>query len=273
MYLIFDIGGTNMRLAVSRDGRELNAQKTIPTPVDDFEKAMRQIKEVAEELAGGEKFAAIAGGTAGSLDTEHGVLLRAPHMPGWIQKPLKKELDGMFSAPVYLENDATFAGLGEATAGAAKGYVIAVYVAVGTGVGGARIVDGVIDRNVSGFEPGHQIINYDGDIRTLEEYVSGSGFLGRFGKLPESITDSGVWEEAAQLLAVGLSNTILHWSPDILVLGGSVILHSPFPFDLFKEYLTTHILSVFPAVPEVKKAALGDVSGLQGALVFLHTAS
>ena len=259
-----------MRLAVSKDGKVISEPKIISTPVSNFEEGMRIFWEVAEQLTGGEKIEAVAGGVAGTLDKEHSVLLRAPNIPGWVGKPLKKRLEEVFHVPVHLENDAALAGLGEATTGAARGYGIAAYVTVSTGVGGVRIVDGKIDRNAWGFEIGHQIINYDGETRTLEEYVSGSGFIRRFGKTPQEVKDSVIWEEAARLLAVGLHNTLLHWSPEVVVLGGPMILQSPFSFEIFKQYFEKSVLEVFSSTPEVKKGELGDKGGLYGALAFLY---
>lgn len=259
-----------MRLAVSNDGKELGEQKTVPTPRDDFEAGMRIFQEISDELTKGESMKAVAGGIAGTLDKEHTMAVRSPHMPGWVNQPLKKRMENLFSAPVHLENDAALAGLGEVAAGAGRGYGVAAYVTVSTGVGGARIVDGKIDRNASGFEIGHQIINYDGDLRTFEEYVSGSGFLKRFGKPPQEIMDMSIWEQTAHMLAYGMHNVIVHWSPEIIVIGGPLILDSPLPFESFKHHLTKSVLEVFPSVPEIKKAELGDRSGLWGALAYLR---
>lgn len=260
-----------MRFAVSNDGKTFGEPRVVRTPVDNFEEGMRQFGEIARELAGGEKIMAVAGGVAGTLDKEHAVLLCAPNMSGWVEKQLKKRLEEIFRVPVYLENDAALAGLGEASMGAARGYKIAAYITVSTGVGGVRIVDGAIDRNASGFEIGHQIINYDGDVKTLEEYVSGSALLRRFGKKSEEIMDPEIWEEMAQLLTYGLGNTIFHWSPEVVVLGGPLIIQSPFPFESFKQHLTESVFAVLSSVPEIKKAELGDQSGLYGALVYLNS--
>lgn len=259
-----------MRFAISKDGKELGWQKIVPTPVDDFEEGMRQFQTIAKELTEEGTIEAVAGGVAGTLNKEHSLLLHSPHMPGWVDQPLKKRIEELFRVSVYLENDAALAGLGEAIAGAGRGYSIAGYVTVSTGVGGVRIVDGAIDRNVSGFEIGHQIINYDGETRTLEEYVSGSGFLQRFGKKPEEVSDPAVWEEVARVLAVGLRNTILHWSPEVLVLGGPMVLQSPFSFGEFLKHFEKSLLEVFLTVPEIKKAELEDRGGLEGALVYLR---
>ena len=113
MFLLFDIGGTRMRLAVSKDGKEIGEPKIASTPQDDFEQGMRIFQETAKELLRGEKPESIIGGLAGTLNREHAVLLRAPHMRGWVEKPVKKVLEDLFSVPVVLENDAALAGLHE----------------------------------------------------------------------------------------------------------------------------------------------------------------
>jgi predicted NBD/HSP70 family sugar kinase len=146
---------------------------------------------------------------------------------------------------------------------------------VSTGVGGVRIVDGEIDKSAMGFEPGHQIIDADGTLCPecksvpgyLERYVSGSAIEMRHGKKAYEIDDPGVWDEAARFLAYGLNNTIVHWSPDVVILGGSVT--GKIPLDKVRVYLAD-ILKIFPEPPLIRKAVLGDFGGLYGALHFLN---
>lgn len=262
-----------MRLAVSNDGKTFGEPRIVRTPVDDFEEGMRQFGEIARELVAGEHIQASAGGIAGPMNRERTILVNAPHISGWNEKPLKERLEKELGAMVYLENDTALVGLGEATAGAARGYEIAVYVTISTGVGGVRIVDGMIDRSARGFEIGHQIIESGEDVHTpkrLEECISGSAFEQYYGKKPHEVTDPAVWEEAARILAYGLNNSIVHWSPDVVVLGGPMIVGNPaIPFERVKEHLK-NVLTIFPELPAIKKAELGDVGGLHGALAFLH---
>ncbi len=179
MYLLFDIGGTNMRVAVSSDGKEILHSKIIPTPKD-CEQGIQAFKQIAEELGKGEKITGIAGGIAGPLDGDKTMLLASPHISGWIQKPLKNELEKIFGCKVILENDTTTGGIGETVKGAGKGYSVVAYIAIGTGIGGKRVVDGKIYKDSFNFEPGHQIIVPDGNLCKcggkghLESYVSGS---------------------------------------------------------------------------------------------------
>jgi predicted NBD/HSP70 family sugar kinase len=281
MYLLFDIGGTKMRLAVSADGKTFSEPKICKTPTLNFNEGIRLFGELAKELSGGKKITASAGGIAGPLDRNRTKLVRSPNISGWVDKPLKDSLEQILDAGVFLENDTAIVGLGEATAGAATGFDIAVYITVSTGVGGVRIVQGKIDQSAMGFEIGHQIIDASnnsvdsacsqcGHVGELEGLVSGTALSRKYGKKPYEITDSVVWEETARLLAIGLNNTIVHWSPDVLVLGGSMIVGDPaIPLEAIQRYVRDTV-TIFPELPDIKKAELGDVGGLHGALAFLH---
>ncbi len=271
MYLVFDIGGTNMRVATSIDRKTLANTKVVPAP-QDFEQGIQTLKQLADELSGGQKIEAVAGGVTGALDKDKSTQLTSPHAPGWIGKPLKAELEKLLNSPVYLENDAHLAALGEASFGAGVGKNIVAYLTISTGVGGGRVVSGKIDSNSLGFEPGHQIIVIDGAICDcggkghLESYVSGSGIERIYGKKAQSITDPQIWDKVAKYLAIGLNNTIVHWSPDIVILGGAVT--KSLPLDKVNAYLKD-VLTIFPTVPEVIEAKRGDSAGLYGALANL----
>lgn len=271
MYLVFDIGGTNMRIATSVDGKILSATKTVPTPRD-FKQGIQTLKQVADELSGGQKIEAVAGGVAGPLDKDKTMLVKSPHIGGWVNKPFKQGLEKALSVPIHLENDADLATLGEATFGAGVGKSIVVYLTISTGVGGGRVVNKKIDENSLGFEPGHQIIVPDGKPCNcggkghLESYVSGSGLERIYGKKAEDITDPQIWDQVAKYLAIGLNNTIVHWSPDIVILGGSVM--KSIQINQVKKHLQD-ALTIFPTCPEIAPSALGDSAGLYGALHLL----
>lgn len=268
MYILFDIGGTNMRLAASRDGKTFGEPKIVPTPAH-FDEGIAVFKKLSLELADGEKILAAAGGIPGPLNKEKTEVLNAPNLPGWNKKPLKMQLEKATGAKVYIENDAAVAGLGEATYGAGKGKEIVAYLTISTGVGGARIVHGVIDANALGFEPGHHIIQMNSTgARDLESYISGKAVEKRFGKKPYEITDEAAWDEIAKFLAYGLNNITALWSPDIIVLGGSMMKKIGIPVERVRYHLK-HIMKIFPELPQIEKAKLGDAAGLYGALAFL----
>jgi len=105
--------------------------------------------------------------------------------------------------------------------------------------------------------------------KTLEDMVSGRALQEKTGKHPKEITDLAVWDNHAWLLAVGLNNIIVEWSPNCVVLGGSMITGDPsIPLDKTEKYLK-EILKIFPQIPTIKKAELGDFGGLYGALAYM----
>jgi len=275
-YIVFDIGGTNTRVGISRDGEKLDQYEKFKTP-EDPRQGVAHVQQVARALCGGKTPRRAAGGIAGTFDHDRNTLLRSPHLPGWANTPIKKMLSDALGVPVSLENDSAMVALGEALCGAGKGHDIVAYITVSTGVGGARITNGVIDRSVLGFEPGHQIIDADGNLcpdcakpGDLENYISGTAIESRFGKHPKDITDQQIWDQLADWLAYGLLNTAAHWSPDVIVLGGSMIVGSPaIPIERTEKKLR-EVMKNFPSVPKIQKAQLNDIGGLLGSIEYLR---
>lgn len=275
MFILFDIGGTKIR-AVSADRKKLLAPPAVVSTPKDFDEGLETLKRVIDNLAMSEPIEAIVGGIAGPLNKEKTGLARSPNLPDWVGHDLKKSLEDRYRVPVLLENDSALVGLGEASFGAGKEKSIVAYLTVSTGVGGVRIVNGEIDENSLGFEPGHQIIDPDNtlcptcDGNDLESYISGTAVEKRFGKKPYEINDPAVWDELAKFLAYGLSNTIVHWSPDVIVLGGSMMKEVGISISSVEKHLK-ETLKIFPTIPEIKKAELGDFGGLYGALLYART--
>lgn len=279
MYILFDIGGTKMRVASSRDGKTLDTVRVEKTIPHDFEEGMRVFETMVSEIAGAESIEHIVGGIAGPLNREKTRLVNAPHMSGWIDKPLGETLKARFKSKVSLENDAALVGLGEAVFGAGQNFSIVAYITISTGVGGARIVDGAIDKNVFGFEPGHHIMQMgDGVTRSrgggmgdFESFVSGTSLSKRAGKHASEIPrNDPLWDECARYLAIGLNNVSVFWSPDVIVLGGAMITGDPhISLEKTEEYFK-EIMHIFPERSPLKKAELEDKGGLYGALAFLQ---
>ena len=275
MYLLFDIGGTKTRIAFSSDGTSFEAPVKLETPVD-FSVAMQAYKTEGDKIVNGRPIHAVAAGVK-FLNKERNGMLAQALLPMWANQPLKQSLSDMFQVPAYMENDTAIVGLGEAAYGAARGYGIVVYMTISTGVGGVRIIDGAIERSAQGFEPGHSIIQYaERDIRCLscgvsgdlESYISGRAFERRFGKKPYDVTDPAIWDEAATVLAAALANVSVFWSPECIVVGGSMMKHPGISLDAVRTKLP-QFLRIFPQPPELKPEALGDDGGLYGALAFV----
>jgi predicted NBD/HSP70 family sugar kinase len=276
MYILFDIGATKMRIARAANLTSFDTPVILDTPPA-FDDGMRLFAETAKRLAGDEKIIAIAGGITGSLSADKRMVEVSPHLPGWAHSAVAARLEDALGAKVYMENDSAIVGLGEVHAGAGKGYPICAYITVSTGVGGARFVDGLLDRKAVGFEPGQIIIDADGNMcpqcekpGTIEHYVSGTAVEKRFGKKPYEIPqDSPLWNELAEWLSIGLSNIIMTWSPDAVVLGGSMMVGDPAISTAVVRDMLGKNIEIFRKLPEIKRAELGAIGGIHGALVHL----
>lgn len=249
MYVLFDVGVSQTRVAVSTDGRTLQAPRIVPTPPEPVAIA-ELIVQLGKELGGGEVLQAVSGGVTRKL------LAVVP------------ALEALCACPMYINNDTALVGLGEAVAGAGQGSAILAYLTVSSGVGGVRIVNKTIDQVAIGFEPGHQIINYDGQPATLEALVSGVAIAAERGQPPASIANEQFWIEKSKLLAVGVYNTILHWSPDTMVLGGSMMKQPGLQLAVL-EAEVKRLNTVLPSLPRFTLGTLGDFGGLHGALAQL----
>ncbi len=272
MILVLDIGGTKTRLSSSTSYPNLGEIVVFDT-LKNFDDEVKEITSRAKIILNGNPDASVGAGKldgvvvgiAGVFDEKKETLLISPNLKEWEGLPIKKMFKEAFGAPVSLENDAALAGLGEAVLGAGKGSEIVAYITVGTGVGGARIVGGKIDKRRFGFEPGHQILDVGG--RDLEYYVSGKSLGVRYEKKPEEITDTKIWDEVEGWLAVGVHNSILHWSPDIVVLGGSMVLKEPGISTSNVSEKLGKILKTFKVAPKITVVSLGDSAGLYGGLI------
>jgi len=258
--LVFDIGGSHLRVALA-DGGALGASEKIATPQNPAQgvEAIRAFLEKRGTSAEG-----AVGGIAGVV--RDGVVVRTGYLPEWDGFNLSaalKETCGISYARIF--NDAEIAGVGEAVLGAGKGHHIVAYVTVGTGIGGALIVGGRPAPHAVGYEPGQQVIDYE-RMRTLEDVAGGASLTEEFGHPPEEL-EHAVVEGRIRALAIGLYNVLRLWSPDVLILGGSLMNDTTgYPLDAVAREIAS--LSVpLPVLPPIARSALGDDAGLRGALV------
>jgi glucokinase len=161
---LFDIGGSNTDIAISKDGDKVDKIEHFKTPAS-YVDAMATFKSVVKKLTNDEKVQMVAGGIAGVLNPEREKLVHAPHLHGWEKENLKKDISRLVGCNnVYIENDSDFAALGEATYGAGRDSKIVAYISVSTGIGGGLVIDKQIVPHNSSCEPGYQMI----DIRSLK---------------------------------------------------------------------------------------------------------
>lgn len=256
MNIVFDIGGTNLRIA-GVHGEVLGEIKKVKTP-QEYDELVALIGSLAKELAAGEGIGHAAGCIAGQIDAEKG-LYDANNRKHWEGKHIDTDLAAAIGAPVKMDNDCAVIGLGEYVYGAGKGTQRFAYATVSTGVGAAHIVQGDIVP-VGDFFLGHVVV----DGEELEPQISGTAVKKKFGVEPKDLDSIDERNKLADILAKGLVSLIEKWQPERIVLGGSMIVGvNPIPLDRAAETLAT----LMQNPPEIRMASLGDTGGLYGGMV------
>lgn len=271
MFVTIDIGGTKTRIGRA-DNVDGLASVDIFRTSHTYREGLCTLVEAVRKIAGG-KPRGVAVGAPGVLSRDKRRIVHAPNLPDWSGAALADDLAAALGVPVIMENDTALVGIGEAAVGAGKGVAIVAYVTISTGVNGARIVDGALDRTAFGFEIGEQLMGQDASARTLEELASGRAIENRFGAPPATLgKDHPVWEELAGIVAIGLHNTIAYWSPERIVVGGSMMREVGIRLDRIEARLGL-LKRKNPVLPDICPAALGDLGGLWGGLVRLRRLS
>ena len=275
-YIVLDIGGTAVKYALGdREGRLWN-KGSIPTlPDKGAEDLVNRLAELINKLRNDDT-AGAAISTAGVVDPEFGIILQSSNIPGysgyWLTEHIQ-EKTGLYST---VENDVNCMALGELWKGSDTAVSMKmgdakvsplVYVAVGTGIGGAVVNEGRIISGASccggeiGFFP-------MGDGKTLEDIASVGALLRRLEKAKGmekgSLSGEKVFEmlkagdseveEALQCMIEGLARGIAYITcildPAYIVLGGAM--------------LTSHMGYFLPRIKKAWRSYLptGDFAGM-----------
>src|SRR5579875_1168949 len=187
-----DLGGTQLRVAVLRGatllsrvglltGEDATPERLIPRICDAIRQALAEARVELEQVAG------IGLGAPGPLNSKTGVIYSPPNLPGWENVPIRDILQKEFPVPIYIENDAHCAALGEYMFGAGRGSEDMVYMNVSTGIGGGIICKGRLLEGAGGTagELGHMTIDLHGprcncgNIGCLEAIASGTAIARR----------------------------------------------------------------------------------------------
>ncbi len=291
-----DIGGTKIAVgAIDRSGA-VRARRVLPTDVGaGFEAGLtrlfRAIDETMAEADGAARApAGIGVGCPGPIDEASGRIHNDYTLPGWEGHDILNPLASRYGMPVRLLNDANAALLGEAWAGAARGARVAVMLTIGTGVGGAALIDGAILRGAAGAHPeiGHLPVDpagpdcYCGNRGCLETLTAGPG-LARAGAVygypdAESVfaaAEAGAAPARAIVARAAAAVETATWSlihafvPEVLIFGGGI---GEAHYTLYREAAERAIARAAFA-PEgavrVAKAALGNDAGMVGAAALM----
>ncbi len=311
MYRIgVDLGGTNIAVGVINDNYEIiaraNTKTNIPRPAEEIFADIIKCAKDAVAKAGVEmsEVTSIGIGTPGSCDKKNGVILYANNLyfdnvPA--AELVNKELPGI---PVYIENDANCAALGEALAGSGKGKKSFIAVTLGTGVGSGIVLDGQVltGCNDAGGELGHMTIKFDGEpcncgrVGCWERYASATALVNQTKAAMLAHKDSVMWrltsgdvENAGgrtafdamrigdkwgkevvdtyiRYIAVGTTNIVNTFQPEMICFGGGICNEGETLLAPIREHVARERYSKKQEVQtEICRATLGNDAGIIGA--------
>lgn len=183
-----DIGGTKVAAGVVDGAGRVVEELRRATPGRDARAVEGVIAQLVRELSERHAIASVGIGAAGWMDLEGARVVFSPHL-AWRDEPLRETLEAMLGRPVLVTNDADAAAWAEWRFGAGQGRDRMVMLTLGTGIGGALVIDGRVERGSFGMagEFGHQIIMPGGhrcecgNRGCWEQYASGNA-LGREGR-------------------------------------------------------------------------------------------
>lgn len=289
-----DLGGTNMRVALIKDGTTIvkKAEQATETQKGAADAIARMVSMVAE-VDPERKASAIGIGSAGPLDLEHGIILKTPNLVGWEGTPIVDLMRQGTGREVYLNNDANVAGLAEAVFGGGKGCKSSVFITASTGVGGGIVVNGHLLEGAYGYggEIGCMIVADDDRKHdslyagTLESLCSGSALNLQAQKIYGPGTNAAyVFQQYAQndMAAMGIIELWLeHFSrglaslmqivdPEVFVIGGSVVLHNPWLLEQLPEHIRPKVYEGLRDKINLRLPELGGDAGLIGAAYLAH---
>ena len=255
-----DIGGTKIAGALVDEHGNIVQEERVATPVKDPVALVDAVVALVKNLSADQDVLGVGVAMAGFIDHQQANVIYGTNF-GWKNYPLKSEIEAKLTIPVVIENDANAAGWAEYRFGAGRGHQHMVMLTLGTGVGGAIIVDGKMLRGGFGVagELGHMRVVPDGILcgcgqrGCIESYASGTALLRTARELAESGDPAGarlaqLRDEAGELTgtqvsqalkekdpgAVGLLNNLADWmgqaiaslsailDPEVVVIGGGV---------------------------------------------------
>ena len=290
LFIGVDIGGTKvLATAVSRSGRVLRtARRTTPGRRVEASLVEDALTEAVQEIAGVRRISAIGIAAAGFVDAQGERVRFAPHLP-WRDEGVRARLAERWSAPVVLDNDANCAARAELTHGAVGEAANAVVVTMGTGIGGAIVLDGAVFRGHNGMagEYGHMQVVPDGrpcecgGTGCWEQYASGNaltryvrerGVADLAGPQVTAAAEAGdplaleAFAEVGDWLGVGLANLVAAFDPEIVVVGGGLSAAGDLLLEPARRTLRTSLVGAdHRTIPPVVRAALGPEAGAIGA--------
>jgi glucokinase len=186
-----DLGGTTVKFAIITNDGEIqqkwsietdvqnDGRNIIPSIIDSIQHRLNMYGYIAEDFSG------IGMGAPGSVDRHNGTVIGAYNLNWRTLQPVKQFIEAGTKIPLFIDNDANVAGLGEQWKGAGEGDANIVFITLGTGVGGGIIADRNLIHGVgSAGEIGHIVVDPDGGYQCtcgnrgcLETVASATGVI------------------------------------------------------------------------------------------------
>src|SRR5579883_1069576 len=278
-----DLGGSAIKLdRFNQDGSCLQSL-TVPTPQPATPDAvLLAMVDAIAQIDPNQQAGAIGVGTPGPTDATGRIARVAINLPGWHDVPLADWLEAKTGRPAAIANDANCAGLGEAWLGAGRWYRNLILLTLGTGVGGAVILDGRLFTGHHGAagELGLITLNPDGppcnsgNRGSLEQYASVQAIRRRTGSEPDRLsalaaagdaTAIAFWQDYGRDLGAGLASLIYVLTPEAIVIGGGVSASADLFFPAIQTEIEQRVLPSSRAGLQLLRAELGNRAGMVGA--------
>ncbi len=296
-----DIGGTKIAVGMVDENGQVLSRMQSPTDPNRYSSGIEDIERMLRETAGkaGVGLTGIGIGSTGPVDPMKGEFGDVDFLPGWRGKSPVKDLAQIFNLRVALENDGDAAALAEAGWGAGRNRSRLIYVTVGTGIGGGMVFDGKLYRGVDGAHPevGHHVVDPAGPACSCgfrgcwESLAAGPAMVAwleshapadyphRQGATAKGICELArqgdavalqAAEHEAYYLGLGLANLINLFTPDAIVLSGSVMKSAPLFLDRIRAVISSGCRFVPAGKTQLALASLGDDTNLIGAARVWH---
>jgi glucokinase len=297
-----DLGGTAIKYGLVSAEGELVFENQLPTQADygaetvilNIVQAVKTVQNKAREL----KFSAvgIGVGTPGIVDKTNRIVLGgADNIVGWINVNIADKVEEACKLTTFINNDANLMGLGEQAYGAAKDCSDVLFLTVGTGIGGAIIIDGKLfgGYNNRGTELGHIPLFMDGiscscgSIGCLEAYASTSALIQQFNDKCNKLNTSFGNEITGKLISefyhhnnsIAVECLTNHWSylgrgiaglvnifsPQKVVIGGGISESGAFYLKNLDKEFRKYVMPDCAVNTQLCLAQLGNKAGILGA--------
>lgn len=289
MVLCFDIGGTSIKYGLAHDpGGQIVFSARWETPTD--AKTLRgpgverKLLDLIGGLRGKYSPTGVAISTAGMVDHRTGAILYAnENIPDYTGRNLKTAVENAFGLPCAVENDVNAAALGEAAYGAGRGTDSVLCLTVGTGVGGAVVLDGKIWHGHGGSAGEVGYLPLGGS--TLEEQASTTALVRRVrNETGETLDGKQIFSRAqagdeictraigdmCEKLAQGVASCLCVLDPAVVVLGGGIMAQTTYLRPLLETQLRRFANPFVLSHTTLAFAELGNSAGMAGAFRLLQ---